>query len=181
MTTVEDYRNYDPWETASGTEFLSPAQREYYNKHRKNTFDEFKDDPMYNILPTGTWCDFETWRRYDLKHSKANPMLIAIASGRERLSKIEYAQYSVKCEYEAGRLGEEYARMMELHLEIEKLAVLSDLNLKLKPVYKRLKKQRDGNRKLSLTEDDTPPIEEDKIPCVIIDEEDKVIEKVIGI
>lgn len=177
----KDYSNYDPWETESGTAFLSPEQREYYNKHRKNTFDEFVNDPMYDILPTGTWGDFHTWRRYDLKHSKANPVLIAIASGRERISKIEYAQYSVKCEYEAGRIGDEYARMLELHLEIEKLAVLSDFNLKLKPTYRRLKKQRDENRKLSLTEDNTPKVEEDKIPVFVIDEDEKVVEKVMGI
>jgi hypothetical protein len=71
--------------------------------------------------------------------------------------------------------------MIEMHLEIEKLAVLSDFNLKLKPTYRRLKKQRDENRKLSLTEDDTPKVEDDKIPVFVLDEDEKVIEKVIGI
>jgi len=51
--TKED--NFDPWETVSGTPFLSPAQREYYEKNRKTTFDDFKNDPMYDILPVGLW------------------------------------------------------------------------------------------------------------------------------
>jgi hypothetical protein len=177
-TTKED--DYDPWETVSGTPFLSPAQREYYNKNRKNTFDDFKNDPMYDILPVGTWSDFETFRRYDLKHSKSNPVLIAISSGREHIQKISYAQYSLKCEFEKGLLSEAYAKMIELHLEVEKMGVMSDFNLSLKPVYKRLKKQRDENRKLSLTEDDTPPVEEDKMTIMVIDEKEEVVDKITG-
>ena len=172
--------DYDPWETVSGTPFLSPAQREYYEKNRKNTFDDFKKDPMYEILPIGTWSDFETFRRYDLKHSKSNPVLIAIASGREQIQKIAYAQYSVKCEYEKGILSEEYARMLELHLEVEKMGIMSDFNLGLKPVYKRMRKQRDENRKLSMTQDETEPVEEDKIPVMVVDEKEQVVEKIIG-
>jgi len=67
--------------------------------------------------------------------------------------------------------------MIEMHLEIEKMGVMSDFNLQLKPVYKRLKKQRDEKRKLSLTKDDTEPIEEDKMTIMTIDENDKIIEE----
>jgi len=177
MTSASRADDFDPWETVSGTPFLSPAQREYYEKNRKTTFDDFKNDPMYDILPVGTWGDFETFRRYDLKHSKSNPVLMAIAAGREHIQKITYAQYSLKCEFEKGLLSEEYARMIELHLEVEKMGVMSDFNLSLKPVYKRLKKQRDEKRKLSLTKDDTEPIEEDKMDIMTIDENDKIIEE----
>ena len=174
------HQDYDPWETVSGKPFLSTEQREYFEKHRKNTFDEFKNDPMYSILPVGTWSDFDTWRLYDLKHSKSNPVLIAIASGRERIEKVNYAQYNVKCEFEKGLISEDYARMLEAHLEIEKMAVMSDFNLRLKPIYKRLKKQRDEDRKLSLAKDETEKIEHDRFEVRIIDQEEKVLETIIG-
>ena len=178
MTT---YHDYDPWETHSGTKFLSPEQREYYNKHRKGTYDEFKDDPLYSILPVGTWGSFSEWRLHDLKDSgKCNPMILALACARERISKIQDAQYAVKCEYEKGILSEDYARQIELHLEIEKMCVYSDFNLKLKPVYRRLKKQRDEDRKLSLTQDDTPKVEREKMECIMITDDEKPIEKIIG-
>jgi hypothetical protein len=136
---------------------------------------------MYNILPIGTWGSFSEWRLHDLKDSgKCNAMLLALASARERISKVQDAMYACKCEFERGILSEEYARQIELHLEIEKMAVYSDFNLAIKPVYKRLKKQRDEDRKLSLARDDTPKVERDKMQCILITEDEKPLEKIIG-